>query len=165
MVIVPAFSGRLRERPAMAATALEFAILTGSPVRRGAWRAMAGIDLDAKVWTIPARAHEGRERAPSAAFLQGRGDRSKGLPRQGMALSSFQANARQAALRHGARKWFAAHERSKPRRMGFDQVLEIGSADATHFPRELAESALAHVAGDATEQLIGAVMLSKATRD
>ncbi len=51
---IPPFMARLREREAVAASALEFAILTvsrPSEVRGATW---IGIDLEASVWVIPA---------------------------------------------------------------------------------------------------------------
>ena len=50
---VPAFVARLREREAVAALALEFAILTATRSGEVLGARWLEIDLDAKVWTIP----------------------------------------------------------------------------------------------------------------
>jgi len=59
---VPEFIGRLRERQAVAAMALEFAILTAARSGEVLGARWNEIDLDAKVWTVPAaRMKAGRE--------------------------------------------------------------------------------------------------------
>jgi integrase len=148
---VPAFIGRLRERPAMAATALEFAILTAARSGEVLGAQWQEIDLDAKVWTIPAaRMKAAKEhRVPlscrAVAIVKGLAEartgafvfsgQRPGKPLSGMALEMVLRRMKIKATPHGFRSSFR------------DWV-----GDATHFPRELAEAALAHVAGDATEQ-------------
>ena len=51
---VPAFVAKLREREAVAALALEFAILTAARSGEILGARWSEIDLDEKVWTIPA---------------------------------------------------------------------------------------------------------------
>src|ERR1700724_3161993 len=59
---VPEFIATLRERKAIAALALEFAILTAARSGEVLGARWAEIDLDAKVWTVPAvRMKAGRE--------------------------------------------------------------------------------------------------------
>ena len=59
---VPEFIATLRERKAIAALALEFAILTAARSGEVLGARWAEIDLDAKVWTVPAaRMKTGRE--------------------------------------------------------------------------------------------------------
>ena len=148
---VPAFLVRLREREAIAALALEFAILTAArsgEVLGGRWDE---IDLDAKVWTIPA------ERMKAA--------REHRVPLSDPALSIL---AKLLPLRVSALV-FPGQRRGRPlsvmamemllRRMGVDVTVHgfrssfrDWSGNETHFPRELAEHALAHVIGDRAEQ-------------
>ena len=68
---VPVFVARLRERPATAARALEFAILTATRSGEALAARWDEIDLDGKVWTVPAErtkaAREHRVRCPTEA--------------------------------------------------------------------------------------------------
>jgi integrase len=149
---VPEFIGKLREREAVAALALEFAILTAARSGEVLGARWAEIDLDAKVWTVPAtRMKAGREHR---------------VPLSGRALAILETLA---AARTGDFV-FPGQKTGKPlsgmamemvlRRMKVDDVTVHGfrsafrdwCGEATSFPRELAEAALAHVAGDATER-------------
>jgi integrase len=150
---VPAFVARLHEREAIAALALEFALLTAArsgEVLNARWEE---IDLDAKVWTIPpARTKAAREhRVPlSDAAME--------------ILTKLSADQVSQFV-------FPGQRRNRPlsvmamemvlRRMGVaDDVTVHGfrssfrdwAGNETHFPRELAEHALAHVIGDKAEQ-------------
>ena len=148
---VPTFVAGLRERPATAARALEFAILTASRSGEALAARWDEIDLDGKVWTVPAeRTKAAREhRVPlsdrAIAILteleKGRtgehvfpGQRS-GRPLSGMAFEML-------LRRIGSP--FTAH--------GFRSSFRDWAGNETHFPRELAEHALAHVIGDKAEQ-------------
>ena len=148
---VPAFVGKLRERDGVAALALEFTILTATrsgEVRGARWEE---IDLAAKVWTIPAgRMKAGREhRVPmsyrAAAIVEqmrtakvseylfpgqlpGRPLSKEALIK---ALDRMNVDATVHGMRSAFRDW---------------------AGNETHFPRELAEQALAHVIGDKAEQ-------------
>jgi integrase len=148
---VPAFLARLRERPAMAATALEFAILTAARSGEVLGARWAEIDLETRVWTIPAaRMKSAKEhRVPlshrATAIVKTLAEAKRGefifagqrpgKPLSGMALEMILRRMKIKATPHGFRSSF-----------------RDWAGDATHFPRELAEAALAHVAGDATEQ-------------
>lgn len=52
---IPEFLAELRGRPGMAASALEFAIFTAARTGEALGATWGEIDLDAKVWTVPAR--------------------------------------------------------------------------------------------------------------
>lgn len=52
--VVPAFLARLRERPAIAALALEFLILTAARTGEVLGAKWSEIDLEARLWTVPA---------------------------------------------------------------------------------------------------------------
>lgn len=149
---VPEFMGRLREREAAAALALEFLILTAARSGEVLGARWAEFDLEAKVWTVPAaRMKAGREhRVPlsrrALAILEelakGRtgefvfaGQRA-GKPLSGMAMEML--------LRRLKAESVTVH--------GFRSAFRDWCGEATSFPREVAEAALAHVAGDATEQ-------------
>lgn len=148
---VPAFLANLRDREAVAALALEFLILTAARSGEVLGATWAEIDLDAKVWTVPAaRMKAGREHrvalsARTVAILEAvnplaDGDyvfpgQGKGKPLSGMALAMLMR-------RMGAD--YTVH--------GFRSAFRDWAGEASNFPREVAELALAHRAGDATEQ-------------
>jgi integrase len=148
---VPAFLADLRTREGMAALALEFAVLTAA--RSGEVRGMtwAEVNLKEKVWTIPAtRMKAGKEhRVPltdrtieifklvvpiCAAGLVFPGTRGKPLPEVTL-LAVLRRMGHDAATVHG-----------------FRSAFRDWCGDRTNFPREVAEAALAHVAGDETER-------------
>lgn len=146
---MPAFMGHLRRSDGMGAQALEFAILTAtrSGETRGArWEE---IDLNAKVWTIPAsRMKSGREhRVPlSAAAVQllkslpriGGSDlvfaAANGRPLSDMTLVAVLRRLDVAAVPHGFRSTF-----------------RDWAAEATSFPHEVCEMALAHTISNKAE--------------
>jgi integrase len=154
-VDVPAFVAELRKREAVAALALEFAILTAARSGEVLGARWSEVDLDAKVWAVPAkRMKAGREHRvplsdPALAILEKLGatrmsefifpGQRAGRPLSVMAL--------EMVLRRMLRKdaeGVTVH--------GFRSAFRDWSGNETHFPRELAEHALAHVIGDKAEQ-------------
>lgn len=149
---VPAFMERLRAREAIAASALEFCVLTAARSGEVLGARWSEIDLAAKVWAVPA------ERMKAA--------REHRIPLSERALAILEklSEARTADL------VFPGQSAGKPlsgtamemalRRMRLDDVTVHGFRSAfrdwagneTHFPREIAEAALAHVIGDKAEQ-------------
>ena len=149
---LPAFIARLREREALAALALEFAVLTAArsgEVLEARWNE---IDLAAKVWTVPAiRMKAGREhRVP----LSGRALEILGK------LSETRTGEYVFPGQRAGRPLSNMAMEMVLRRMGVDGVTVHGMRSAfrdwagneTHFAREVAEAALAHVVGDKAEQ-------------
>ncbi len=148
---VGAFIRELRRRPAMAARALEFCILTAARSGEALAARWSECDLDGKVWTVPPeRTKAAREhRIPlsdRALAILGemrawrRGDyvfagQRLGRPLSGMA---FEMLLRRFKLS------YTAH--------GFRSSFRDWAGNETHFPRELAEHALAHAIGDKAEQ-------------
>lgn len=159
-VEVPEFFTDLRSHQEMAARALEFVILTA--VRSGeALRATWGeVDLDAKVWTVPAsrmkakRAHQVPLSEPALAILKrvrplavtldGEPDpmaplfpgRRRALPMSNMTLIML--------LRRMGRGDLTVH--------GFRSSFRDWAAERTAFAGEIAEMALAHLVGTRVEQ-------------
>jgi integrase len=149
---VAGFIGRLRESDSLAAQALELCILTAA--RSGEILGMGWdeIDLEKKVWTVPAnRMKAGREHR---------------VPLSARAVSILRSL-------HGVRSdrfVFPGQTRNKPlsnmamemvlRRLKFDNVTVHGfrssfrdwAGNVSNFPREVVETALAHVIGDKAEQ-------------
>jgi integrase len=149
---LPAFVARLREREATAALALEFAILTAARSGEVLGARWAEIDLAAKVWTIPAErmkaAREHRvplnERAVEILKSIGEAKVSNFVfpgQRPGRPLSVM---ALEMVLRRMGVDNTTVH--------GFRSAFRDWAGNETHFPRELAEHALAHVIGDKAEQ-------------
>ena len=139
----------LRQRPGVSARALEFAILTATRTGETVGARWDEIDLDARLWTIPAvRMKSGREhRVPLS-------DRAieilMGLPREGAFVftgarcdrplaSSALLNLVRAMLGPGA----TVH--------GFRSTFKDWAAEQTAYPNELSEIALAHAVTDKVE--------------
>jgi integrase len=149
---VPAFMTRLRQVDTIAARALEFAILTAARSGEVYGARWSEIDPESKVWIMPAnRTKAGREhRVP--------------LCDQAVRIIERLAPLRTSEF------VFAGHRKGKPLshvamakvldRMGVEGATVHGFRSAfrdwagneTHFAREVAEAALAHVVGDAAEQ-------------
>ena len=149
---VPAFVDRLHGLEAISARALEFLILTAArsgEVREATWDEF---DLDAGVWTVPAaRMKAGKEhRVPlSDRALEIVGGLQKlrisdyvfpgqksNRPMSNMAYAMLM---RRLNLGH-----YTVH--------GFRSAFRDWAGDATHFPRDIAEQALAHQIGNETER-------------
>jgi integrase len=148
---VSAFIARLRERHAVAALALEFTILTAARSGEALGARWDEIDPDAKVWMLPAsRMKAARQhRVPLSA--------------RAMAIVEQMQTVRTSVYifpshREGRQLSFMSLEMVM-RRMnvpftvhGFRSAFRDWCGETTDFPREVAEAALAHVVGDATEQ-------------
>ena len=148
---VPAFVQELQGKEAMAARALEFLILTAARAGEALGATWAEMDLQNALWIIPAnRMKAGNEhRVPlskraleiieelhetqgSSYVFPGQ---KRGGPLSGMAFEML--------LRRMNADAFTTH--------GFRSAFRDWAGDATNFPREVAETALAHRVGDATE--------------
>lgn len=149
---VPEFLTRLHELEATSARALEFLILTAArsgEVREATWDEF---DLDAGIWTVPAsRMKAGKEhrvplsdralkivreqkpiQASRYVFPGQRVDRP-------MSNMAYMMLMRRLKLGH-----YTVH--------GFRSAFRDWAGDETHFPRDIAEQALAHQIGNETER-------------
>lgn len=149
---LPGFMAGLRSRDATAARALEFQVLCASrpgEVHNATWDEF---DLDGGVWTIPAAKMKGerihrvplsaraveivremKEFATSEYVFPGA---KPGKPMTGPVFDRLMARMKVVGVTaHGFRSTFR------------DWATEVGG-----YPRELAEIALSHVVGDATER-------------
>jgi integrase len=146
---VPAFMRRLGTMNSVSSMAVEFTVLTAA--RSGETRGATWSEIQDDVWTVPAdRAKGGREhrvplpdramailaamRAKRLNDLVFPGQKS-GKPLSDMSLSAVLRRLHVDATVHGFRSSF-----------------RDWAGDATDFPRELAEAALAHLVGDETER-------------
>lgn len=147
---VVAFLARLRSLPGLSARALELTILTAartSEVLQATW---TEFDLEAKTWSIPAeRMKAGRvHRVPLSeavlALLEGL-DRSSNFLFPGQAEGKPLSNmAMEMCLRRMSMAHYTVH--------GFRSSFRDWVGEKTGFPSEVAEMALAHVVGSATER-------------
>ena len=144
---IATFMSSLREREGVSARALELAILTATRTGEALKAQWSEIDLDAKLWVIPAeRMKAGKEHR---------------IPLSDAAIAVLEA---MKPVRIGP-FIFPSGRASKPlsdmallmtlRRMGMANVTTHGfrstfrdwAAERTAFPREIAEAALAHTVG------------------
>lgn len=149
---VPGFLAQLLERNAMAARGLGFLILTAARTGEVLGATWDEIDMQAGIWTIPAcRMKAGREHRvplsePALAIVRTLSEtrasdfvfpgQKPGRPLSGMAFEMLMRRIGAGA--------YTAH--------GFRSAFRDWAGDETSFPREVAEQALAHRVGDATER-------------
>jgi integrase len=148
---VPAFFQSLANREALAARALEFLILTAARSGEVLGATWNEFDLDAALWTVSGRRMKaGREHRvplskPALAIVKALHEARtsdyvfpgyvKDKPLSNMAFAMLMKRAGVAE--------YTAH--------GFRSAFRDWAGDATSFPRDVAEQALAHRVGDATE--------------
>jgi len=147
---IPAFVAALTGREAVAARALEFAILTAARTSEVLGAAWSEVDFDARIWTVPAeRMKAGREhRVPLA-------DRAVEIVRSMIASKHneyiFHGDHRASLsnmsllmlLRRMGRRDVTAH--------GFRSSFRDWVEEQTDTPRAVAEMALAHTIGSVVE--------------
>jgi integrase len=148
---VAAFVGRLRESDSLTALALEFCILTAARSGEVLGARWSEIDLESKVWTLPPeRMKAGRDhRVPlserAAAILRQLAETRTGdfvFPGQ-RKDKSLSDKAMDRTLRRMTAD-ITVH--------GFRSSFRDWAGNETSYPRDLIETALAHVIGDKAEQ-------------
>jgi integrase len=147
---IAGFMAQLRQQPGPAPSALAFAILTATRSGGVMGATWVGVDLDAKVWTIPAERTKARKEhrvplsdpalvipAEMAAIRMNDfvfpGQRGRLSP--GMLLLALKRIGRADITPHG-----------------FRSAFRDWAGNESHFPRKLCEAALGHATGDATER-------------
>ena len=154
-VDLPAFMAALRGRPAMAARALEFTILTAARTSETLQATWSEFDLTARLWTVPGnRMKAGKEHR---------------VPLNDPALQILSALAKETGAEPGAYV-FPSNQPDRPlsgmsmamllRRMkvlgitvhGFRSSFRDWVGETTRFPREVAEAALAHTVASKVER-------------
>src|SRR5450631_3484728 len=150
--IVAAFVGDLRGREATTALALEFCILTASRSGEVLGARWSEFDLDKKIWTVPAnRMKAGREhRVPLSS-------RAATILRQLQKLKAgdfvFPGQARTKPLSNMAMEMVLRRMKIENATVhGFRSSFRDWAGNVSNFPREITETALAHVIGDKAEQ-------------
>jgi integrase len=147
---VPVFVARLRERIAVAARALEFVILTASRSGEARFAVPSEFDLTKALWTIPAaRMKSGLEHviplSPRAVEIV-----SQMLLMGGAYVFPGQRLDRPLSMMTMVMLMRRMSETSTVH--GFRSAFRDWCGEATNYPRELAEAALAHVVGNQVER-------------
>lgn len=149
---VPAFLAALQPLASTSALALEFTILTAARTGETLGALWPEIDLEAKIWTIPAeRMKSGREhRVPLSdracailAYMKATRTSAYVFPgaKYNRPLASMTMDN---LLKRIAKSRFTVH--------GFRSSFKTWATEATTFPNELSEAALAHVTGSQAER-------------
>jgi len=148
---VAAFIGRLRESDSLAAQALELTILTAARSGEILGMGWSEVDLDKKIWTVPAnRMKAGREhRVPLS-------ERAVAILRQLADIKTgdfvYPGQRKNRRLSNMAIFMMLRRMKADVTVHGFRSTFRDWAGNESHFPREVVETALAHVVGDAAEQ-------------
>jgi len=144
---LPEFIAKLRDTETVQALALEFLILTAGRSGEVLGAGWDEIDMAAQVWVIPAsRMKAGREhRVPLSSRTLAILDRMAEL-RTGKLVFPGQRRGRLLSKSALSRLIPGATVH------GFRSSFRDWAGEETSFPREIAEQALAHATGDATER-------------
>lgn len=144
---VPAFMAQLRERDAIAALALQFICLTAVRAQECLGMTWGEVDLEARLWVIPAHRMKARRehRVP--------------LSDQAIKVLKLRQNLNSGAVSNSARPFPISlrtidglrRQVSLPTTHGLRSSFRTWAAECTSYPRELIEQCLAHVTGSATE--------------
>jgi integrase len=156
---VPAFMERLRQQTALAARTLELLILTASRTGEITGMCWEEVDLHAGLWIIPARRMKAarEHRVPlsprAVAILSERQAEALELVGKGT-LAGFVWPGRKPGhgLSNGTLERVLDRMGVAVTVHGFRSAFRDWAGDRTSFPREVAETALAHVVEDATER-------------
>jgi integrase len=149
---VPDFVGDLRVLDSISARALEWTILTAARTGETLGMRWDEINRENQIWTVPeermksGRAHrvplttrmleifDELEAVRTGPFVFSGQKRNRSLSDMALAMQLRRMKVENATVH------------------GFRSAFRDWSAEETHFPREIAEAALAHVVGDATER-------------
>ncbi|MGH1590799.1 tyrosine-type recombinase/integrase [Methylobacterium phyllosphaerae] len=148
---MPAFMAGLRGQDSIPARALEFTILTAARSGEALGTRWSEIDMDAGIWTIPAeRIKSGVEHrvplsVPALAIL------AKMRGHNGTYVFPG-SRSRRPLTDKMARDVLVKMDRAGLTVHGFRSSFRDWAGECTAFPRDLAEMALAHTVGDATER-------------
>lgn len=162
---VPAFFAALREREAVAAMALEFAILTAtrtSEVLEATW---GEVDLCKAVWIVPAsRMKAGKEHrvplSPRAVAIleamkplgkEGLFPNPKGDSLSTMAMSMLLRRMHDANVKGGGSGYMDPKQKRLATVHGFRSSFRDWAEERTAFPHEMKEMALAHTISNKSE--------------
>ena len=145
---VPAFMTALRKREGIAALAIEFLILTAARSGEVRGATPGELDLKAKIWIVPAaRMKAGRE--PMVARAVEIVETMAELPESGFVFPGQKANTPLSDMSLSA----VLRRMKLPVTIhGFRSSFKDWASEATSYPNELSEAALAHITGDKVER-------------
>ena len=153
---LPRFMAALGAREAMAAAALQFAILTASRSGEVFGAVWGEISLLDRLWVIPAhRMKAGREHRVALSFgaLDVLGAVSSLRLHDGPEAYVFPGPTRDRPLSNMSMEMLLRRmERRDATVHGFRSSFRDWAGEETDFPREIAEAALAHLVGDRVER-------------
>lgn len=165
--LAAAFLAELRQMPGSGARALEFAILTATRSGEARLAQWGEIDLDAKLWTIPAERMKAKRehwvplseqaiqlikalpKIGGSDYLFP-GDRDK-KPLSDMTLTAVIRRMNESDDEKARLKWADPKTGHAITAHGFRSTFRDWCAEVGHYPRELAEHALAHSLPDRVE--------------
>lgn len=148
-VEIAAFMRELRGRDLISAKALELTILTATRTGEVIGARWDEIDLDAKIWTVPAsrmksnRAHRVPLTDRVVTLLEKLPREDGGWLFPGTSDGKPLSNMAMLKLIKGMRPELTVH--------GFRSAFRDWAFEQTAYPKEIAEAALAHVVGDKVE--------------
>jgi len=148
---VASFVGRLRESGGLDAQALELTILTAARSGEILGMRWSEVDLDKRVWTLPPnRMKAGREhRVPLS-------DRAMAMLRQLAEIRTgdfvFPGQRKDRPVSRMAMTLVLRRMKADVTVHGFRSAFRDWCGNETHFPREIVETALAHVVGNDIER-------------
>jgi integrase len=149
---VPVFIGELRQCESVVALALEFCILTAARSGEVLGARWSEIDLDKKIWTVPAnRMKAGREhRVPLS-------ERPVAILKQLVEIRTgdfvFPGQRKERPLSKKAMELVLKRMKIENATVhGFRSSFRDWCGNETHFPREVVETALAHAIGSEVER-------------
>lgn len=148
---MPVFVAALRERPGIAARALEFLILTAARTSEVTELPWSEIDTAQKVWTVPAARmkREREHRVPLTDRAMAILEEMQAIRRGDFVFPSFRADK---PLSNGAFDALLDRMKVAATAHGMRSAFRDWAGDLTSHQRETVESALAHVVGDETER-------------
>lgn len=148
---VSEFMAALRDREGIAPRALEFAILTAARSGEVMGARWGEFDLEAHVWTVPAsRMKAGREhRVPLSARAV---EILREMQQKRLSDLVFPGTKPGRPLSVMALEMVLRRMKVDVTVHGFRSAFRDWAGERTHFPREVAEAALAHLVGDAVER-------------
>jgi integrase len=139
---LPAFMTDLRARDSLSARALEFTVICAARTGETIGAEWSEIDLDAKVWTVPAGRMKNKK-AHRVPLAERAVELLRSLPRTSERVFPL-SNMAMLQLLRGMRpgSGYVPH--------GFRSTFKDWTTERTSFPHELSEAALAHVIKDKT---------------
>lgn len=148
--VVPVFMGRLRERDAVAARALEFVILTAARSGEVLGAQWSEIDVARRVWTIPpARMKAGREhRVPLSPRALEIIEEMKVFGEEGYLFPGPKPDRPLSVM---AMAMLLRRMKCEVTVHGFRSSFRDWASETTGFPHEVCEMALAHAIGNKAE--------------